>query len=88
VWDDSVVAAKPKSAVTFYVDGVARFTVFRHEDRFDRSNKLVGGRLVNFVAYGEFCVHGKSSRNKAGRVGCSQCVRSAIDVTVKITNAA
>jgi hypothetical protein len=38
-----MVATKPKSAVTFYVDGVARFTFFRCEDRFDCSNKLITG---------------------------------------------
>jgi hypothetical protein len=36
-----VVATKPKSAVTFYVNGVARFTFFGSEDPFDRSNKLI-----------------------------------------------
>jgi hypothetical protein len=44
--------------------------------------------LVNFVAYSEFCVHGKSSHRKAARIGCSQCVRSAIDVTIIFTKAA
>jgi hypothetical protein len=43
VRNDSVVAAKPKSAVTFYVDGVARFPFFRGEDRFDCSNELIAG---------------------------------------------
>jgi hypothetical protein len=43
VRNDSVVATKSKSAVTFYIDGVARFTFFCSEDRFDRSNKLVTG---------------------------------------------
>ncbi len=38
-----MVAAKPKSPVTFYVNGVARFAFFRREDRFDRSNKLITG---------------------------------------------
>jgi hypothetical protein len=75
-----VLATKPKSAVAFYVNRVARFTFFGREDRFDRSNKLITRWVVNFIAYGEFCVHGESSRSKAGRVGCSQCVRSAIDV--------
>jgi hypothetical protein len=41
--NDGVVAAKPKSTVTFYVNGVARFTFFRREDRFDCSNELIGG---------------------------------------------
>jgi hypothetical protein len=40
---DRVVATKPKGALTFYANGVARFTFLRREDRFDRSNKLVGG---------------------------------------------
>jgi hypothetical protein len=40
--NDRVVAAKPKGTVTFHVDGVARFTVFRRKDCSDRSNKLVG----------------------------------------------
>jgi hypothetical protein len=43
VTNDSVVATKSKSAVTFYVNCVARFTFFGREDRFDRSNKLVTG---------------------------------------------
>jgi hypothetical protein len=86
--NDSVVAAESKRAVTFYVNGVARFTFFRREDRFDCSNELIAGRLVNFVAYSEFCVHGKSSHRKAARIGCSQCVRSAIDVTIIFTKAA
>jgi hypothetical protein len=41
--NDSVVAAESKRAVTFYVNGVARFTFFRREDRFDCSNELVAG---------------------------------------------
>jgi hypothetical protein len=41
--NDSVVAAKSKSAVTFYVNGVARFTFFRREDRLDYSNELIAG---------------------------------------------
>jgi hypothetical protein len=40
---DRVVATKPKGALTFYANGVARFTFLRREDRFDRSNKLVTG---------------------------------------------
>jgi hypothetical protein len=36
-----VVATKPKSTVTLYVNGVARFTFFGSEDPFDRSNKLI-----------------------------------------------
>jgi hypothetical protein len=67
VRNDRVVATKPESAVTFYVDGVARFTFFRREDCSDRSNKFITGCLVNFVAYSEFCVHGNSSHQKAGR---------------------
>jgi len=43
VRNDRVVATKPKSTVTFDVDGVARFTFFRREDRSDRSNKLITG---------------------------------------------
>jgi hypothetical protein len=41
--NDSVVAAESKSAMTFYVDGVARLTFFRREDRFDCSNELIAG---------------------------------------------
>jgi nickel-dependent lactate racemase len=41
--NDSVVAAESKRAVTFYVNGVARFTFFRREDRFDCSNELIAG---------------------------------------------
>ena len=43
VRNNRVVATKPKSTVTFDVDGVARFTFFRREDRSDRSNKLITG---------------------------------------------
>jgi Starch synthase catalytic domain len=43
VRNDRVFATKPKSPVTFYVNGVARFTFFRREDRLDRSNKLITG---------------------------------------------
>jgi hypothetical protein len=43
VRNDSVVATKPKSPVTFDVDGVARFTFFRREDGFDRPNKFIAG---------------------------------------------
>jgi hypothetical protein len=42
-----VVATQPKSAVTFYVDGVARFTFFRREGPTDRAapniDALCGG---------------------------------------------
>ena len=38
-----VVAAKPEGAVTFDVNGVARFAFFGNEDAFDRSNKLIAG---------------------------------------------
>jgi hypothetical protein len=41
--DDRVVATKPKSSVTFCVNDVSRFTFFRREYRFDRSNKLIAG---------------------------------------------
>ncbi len=41
--NDSVVAAESKRAVTFYVNGVARFTLFRREDRFDCPNELIAG---------------------------------------------
>ncbi len=41
--NDSVFAAESKRAVTFYVNGVARFTFFRREDRFDCSNEFIAG---------------------------------------------
>jgi hypothetical protein len=43
VRNDGVVATKPKSPVTFHVNGIARFTFFRREDGFDRSNKFIAG---------------------------------------------
>jgi hypothetical protein len=41
--NNTVLAAKSKCAVSFYVNGVARFTFFGREDRFDSPYKLIAG---------------------------------------------
>jgi hypothetical protein len=43
VSDDGMLAAEAERAMTFYVNGVARFTFFRREDRLDCSNVLIAG---------------------------------------------
>jgi hypothetical protein len=62
VKNNSVLAAKSKCAVSFYVNGVARFTFFGREDRFDSPYKLIAGEWSTLSPKANFASMGKILR--------------------------
>jgi hypothetical protein len=87
VSDDGMLAAEAERAMTFHIDGVRRFAFFRREDHLDCSNELITGRST-LSPTANFASMGNPPIRRLGALGCSQCVRSAIDVINIFTNAA
>jgi len=56
--NDSVVAAESKRAVTFYVNGVARFTFFRREEVLADIDAYHGDRSIGCLRHGVLLVFG------------------------------
>jgi hypothetical protein len=57
VGDDGMLTAESEGAMTFHIDGIPHFAFSGREHRFDGSNKLVAGGMINLVADCEFCFH-------------------------------
>jgi hypothetical protein len=57
VKDDGVLTAKAECAMTFHVDGIARFAFSSRVDRLDNPDEPIAGGLINPVADCEFCCH-------------------------------
>ena len=88
VSDDGMLAAEAERAMIFHIDGVRRFAFFRREDRaLTVPTNLSPGERSTLSPTANFASMGNLP-SEAGRIGCSQCVRSAIDVIMIFTNAA